>query len=192
MADVVLFHHVLGLGEGVRTFADELRAGGHVVHTPDLYEGRTFAEIEDGVAFEESLGFRKIVERARLAVQGLPDELVYAGFSAGVLAAEALALTRPGANGALFFHGCMPPSYFGDDGWPTSIPLQIHFMEDDPFSQEGDLDVARELAESMGGVELFLYPGDGHLFADRTRPDFDEAAAALLMERTLAFLDRVG
>jgi len=191
MAEVVLFHHVLGLGEGVQAFADDLRAGGHVVHTPDLYEGKTFSQIEEGVAHEESIGFQGILERARRATDGLSTELVYAGFSAGVLPAEALAMTRPGAKGALFFHGCMPPSYFGDDGWPSGIPLQIHLKESDPFALEGDLDVARELAENSDAVELFLYEGDGHLFADRTQSDYDEAAAALLTERTLAFLDRL-
>jgi dienelactone hydrolase len=191
VAEVILFHHVLGLGEGVIAFADELRAAGHVVHTPDLYEGRTFTEIADGVAYEESIGFAGIVERARAAAEDLPSELVYAGFSAGVLPAEALATTRPDAKGALFFHGCLPPSYF-DGGWPEDVALEIHMMEADPFALEGDLDVARELADSVDGVELYLYPGDGHLFADRTQPDYDEPAAALLMERVLAFLERVG
>ena len=40
MAEVVLFHHLQGLTEGVRAFAGELRAGGHTVHTPDLFDGQ--------------------------------------------------------------------------------------------------------------------------------------------------------
>ena len=192
MAEVVLFHHVLGLGDGVLAFADDVRAAGHTVHTPDLYEGRTFTEIDEGVAHEESIGFQEVVNRARKATDGLPTELVYAGFSAGVLPAEALAITRPGAQGALFFHGALPTTYFGDDGWPFEVPLEIHLMEGDPFAQEGDIEVAQELAEGSDDVELFLYSGEGHLFSDRTQPDYAEEAAALLMERTLAFLDRVG
>jgi dienelactone hydrolase len=100
--------------------------------------------------------------------------------------AQLLAQTRPGARGALLFHAALPPSEFGGR-WPDGVPLQIHFMEDDPWAEE-DLPAAREIAESVDGAELFLYPGDKHLFADSSLADYDEQAAALLEERVAAFL----
>jgi dienelactone hydrolase len=190
MAEVLLFHHAQGLTPGVFAFADELRGAGHVVHTPDLYDGNTFADLDEGVGYARQVGFDNIAERGRLAAEGLPNELVYGGFSLGAASAQMLAQTRPGAKGALLFHGCVPPSEFGGP-WPEGVPLQIHLMEEDEWALEGDLDAARELDESVGSAELFLYPGDRHLFADTSLPDYDENAATLLKQRVLSFLDDV-
>jgi dienelactone hydrolase len=188
VAEILLFHHAQGLTDGVKAFADELRAAGHVVHTPDLFEGRTFDSIEDGVGHAREVGFGTIVQRGEAAAEGLPNELVYAGFSLGVMSAQNLAQTRPGAKGALFFDSALPPSEFGGD-WPKGVPLQIHMMEADEWAEE-DLPAARELAEN-DDAELFLYPGDKHLFADSSLPSYDEEAATLLKQRVLGFLERV-
>ncbi len=185
MAELVLFHHAQGLTPGCLALADELRAGGHVVHAPDLYEGRTFAELADGMAYVRAAGFDTIMERGRLAAEGLPAEIVYAGLSLGAMPAQLLAQTRPGARGALLLHAAIPLSEFGG-AWPEGVPLQIHTMEDDGL---GDVDVARELAETIEGAELFLYPGDRHLFTDSSLADYDEGAAALVRQRVLGFLD---
>ncbi len=191
MSDVVLFHHAQGLTKGVLRFADELRASGHQVTVPDLYERATFDTVETGVAHARQIGFGTIIERGRLVAEGLPADLVYAGFSLGVLPAQMLAQTRPGARGALFFHSCVPTSEFGCP-WPQSVPLQIHAMDADPFFvDEGDIEAARDLVGTAGQAELFLYPGDRHLFADSSLPDYDEAAATLLTARVLAFLDTI-
>ena len=188
MAEVALFHHALGLTPGVVAFADELRRAGHAVHTPDLFEGRTFGSIEAGMAHAEEIGFPgEVIERGTRAVEGLPAGLVYAGFSLGVLPAQKLAQTRPGARGALLFYSCVPVSVFGS--WPDGVPVQVHGMDADPFfADEGDLDAARELVSQAKDAELFLYPGDQHYFADSTLPSYDPAATALLVQRVLAFL----
>lgn len=192
MAEVLLFHHAQGLTSGVRAFADELRAAGHLVHAPDLYDGKTFAAFDEGIAHAGEVGFDTILERGRLAAEGLPDELVTIGFSLGVMPAQLLAQTRPGARGAVLVAAAVPPSGFGGP-WPEGVPLQIHMMADDAIVRdEGDLDVARELAATIEDAELFVYPGDTHLFVDPSLPDHDEEAAALLTQRVLAFLGRLG
>jgi dienelactone hydrolase len=188
MAELVLFHHVHGLTSGVQAFAEALRQAGHTVHVPDLFEGRTFDTLDEGIAHARSVGFGTVLERGRVAAEGLPAELVYAGFSLGVMPAQMLAQTRPGARGALLFDACLPAAEFGD-GWPQGVPVQIHGMEADPsFADEGDLDAARELVAATKDAELFLYAGDAHLFADNSLPGYDAAAAALLTERVLSFL----
>jgi dienelactone hydrolase len=186
VAEVLLFHHAQGLTRGCLSFADRLRAAGHVVHTPDLYEGRTFADLGEGVRHAQEVGFGTILERGRLAAEGLPEGLVYAGFSLGAMPAQMLAQNRPGAKGALLFHGCIPPAELGGP-WPQGVPLQIHIMEGDEWAAE-DLEAARQLDETVEGAELFLYPGDRHLFADDSLPEYDADAAALLTERVLVFL----
>ncbi|MGZ4711133.1 MAG: dienelactone hydrolase family protein [Acidimicrobiales bacterium] len=190
MAEVLLFHHALGQTAGFHGFADELRRAGHTVHAPDLFEGRRFETIDEGVAFAEEVGFGEIIDRGVRAAEQLPSELVYAGFSLGVLPAQKLAQTRTGARGALLFYSCVPTSEFGS--WPAGVPVQIHAMDADPiFVSEGDLDAARALVESAEHAELFLYPGDQHYFADASLPSYDPEAAALLDRRVLDFLAAV-
>ena len=190
VAEVLLFHHAQGQTAGFLAFADELRAAGHVVHAPDLYDGKTFAELTDGVSYAQEVGFGVIIQRGASAAEGLPAEIVYAGFSLGVLPAQMLTQTRPGARGALLLHACVPPSEF-ETPWPDGVPVQIHMMDKDKWGEE-DLVAARELVDEIENAELFLYPGDGHLFADSSLSDFDEQAAALLKERVLVFLERTG
>jgi dienelactone hydrolase len=191
VARVLLFHHALGQTPGFHAFADELRAAGHTVHTPDLFEGRTFASIEDGVGYAEEVGFGEIIERGVRAADDLAEGLVYGGFSLGVLPAQKLAQTRPGARGGLFFYSFVPVAEFGS--WPAGVPAQIHGMDADPyFAGEGDIDAARALADDAENVELFTYPGDEHYFADPSLPSYDAAAATLLTQRVLAFLEAVG
>jgi dienelactone hydrolase len=189
MAEVVLFHHAQGLTPGVVAFADELRRAGHTVHTPDLFEGRTFGSIDEGMRQAEEIGFPdEVIARGVRAVEGRPAELVYAGFSLGVLPAQMLAQTRPGARGALLFYSCVPVSAFGS-AWPEGVPVQVHGMDADPiFVGEGDTDAARELVEQAKDADLFLYPGDQHYFADSSLPSYDADATALLVRRVLDFL----
>ncbi len=177
MAEILLFHHAQGQTDGFLAFADELRAAGHVVHAPDLYDGKTFADITEGVGYAKQVGFGTIIERG-------------VSFSLGVLPAQMLTQTRPGAKGALLLHGFVPTSEF-EAPWPDGVPVQIHMMDADEWAEE-DLPAAREFVDEVENAELFLYPGDGHLFADSSLADFDEEAAALLKERVLLLLERVG
>ncbi|TBH07454.1 dienelactone hydrolase family protein [Rhizobium leguminosarum] len=193
MAEILLFHHAQGLTPGVRSFADDIRATGHIVHTPDLFDGRTFPSIEAGIAYIGEIGFDAMRERGVRLANELPPTLIYAGFSFGVLPAQKLAQTRPGARGALLFYSCLAISCewaFGP--WPDGVPVQIHGMDNDPiFVGEGDIDAAREIVEKVEDAELFLYPGDQHYFADSSLPSYDADATALLTLRVIEFLNRV-
>jgi dienelactone hydrolase len=189
MTTMLLFHHAHGQTKGFLAFADELRDAGHTVHTPDLYEGNTFDDLDEGVGYARQTGFDEIMRRGAEAAEELPDELVFAGFSLGVMPAQSLAQTRIGARGAIFYSAAMPASEFGGP-WPKGVPLQIHMMDGDPWAEE-DRPAAEALVEEAEDAELFIYPGSGHLFADSSLSDYDEQAAALLKERTLAFLDGI-
>ncbi len=182
MAEVVVFHHALGVTDFVRRFADALRDAGHTVHTPDLFEGRTFETIEDGMAYSEELGGpMAVVERASAEVESLPGELVYVGFSLGVMPAQSLAQTRPGSGGAVLCYAALPLGEWGDNWpatWPEGVPLQLHILDGDE-----DHEIARQLAATVPGAELFVYPGSEHYFAEH-----DENADALLKQRVLSFL----
>lgn len=186
MADVLLYHHIQGLTDGVRVFADELRESGHTVHAPDLFDGRTFGSLEEGFAFVREQGFDTIRGRGTAVADELGPGLVYAGFSFGVMIAQQLAQTRPGARGALLMYSCIPVSEFGE-AWPEGVPVQVHGKEGDEFFEE-DLPAARELVASTPEAELFIYPGDQHLFGDSSLDAYDPEASALLMQRVRAFL----
>lgn len=189
MTTLLLFHHAQGQTTGFLAFADELRKAGHTVHAPDLYDGNTFEDLDEGVGYARKVGFDEIARRGAAAAEELPDDIVFAGFSLGVMPAQSLAQNRPGARGAILYSAAMPSSEFGGS-WPKGVPLQIHMMDADPWAEE-DRPAAEALVAEVEDAELFLYPGSGHLFADSSLGDYDERAAGLLMERTLAFLDRV-
>lgn len=189
MTEIVLFHHAQGLTSGVAALAERFRAAGHTVNMPDVYDGHTFGDLDSGIAYAKEVGFQKLFDDGVEAAEGLPGEVVYVGISLGVMPAQSLAQNKPGALGAILIGSAVPAAEFGT--WPQGVPLQIHGTDADPiFVGEGDIDAARELvAES--GAELFLYPGDGHLFVDNSLGDYDEAAAEKAIERMLELLSRV-
>lgn len=188
MTDVVLFHHVHGLTDGIRQFADRLRAAGHRVTLPDLFDGKVFANLDDGMAYAQSVGFDVLSDRGVAAVADLPERVVYGGFSLGLVAAQRLAQTRPAALGALLYHGGFPADEFADS-WPAGVALQAHVNEHDEL---GDVDYVKELVAGVPGAELFLYPGDTHLFTDASLSTYDAEATELVIGRTLELLARVG
>jgi len=191
MTEVLVFHHGHGLTVGVRQFAEQLRRAGHTVHVPDLFEGQIFDSLEEGMGYVEEAGFGAVIARGTAAAEGLPAELVYLGFSLGVLPAQKLAQTRPGAKGALLLEACVPVAEFGG-AWPDDVPVQVHGMDADPFfAGEGDVDAARALVERAANAQLFLYLGDRHLFTDSSLPSHDEHAATQATDRVLDFLDRI-
>src|SRR5580765_807300 len=185
MAAVVVFHHALGLSEGVLRFGAALRDAGHTVHTPDLYDGRTFDTVEQGMAFSETIGGpMAIVDRGRAAVESLPSEVVYVGFSLGVLPAQSLAQTRPGARGAALCYAAVPLGKWGGNwpaSWPDGVPLQLHILDGDE-----DFEIAQGLAATVPEAEAFVYPGTEHYFAEQ-----DDEAAALLIQRVLGLLGSI-
>jgi len=197
MAEVVLFHSVLGLRPGVIAAADRLRAAGHAVHAPDLDDGEVLDDLDDGMHKEDALGYQEIARRAREAVAGLPEGLVLAGFSLGAVHAEVLAASRPGALGAMLMHGAVPvevlKEYFGVDRWPEGVPVQVHYAADDPWveAEEEVVPLGEAVREAGAAFEAHAYPGSGHLFADPDLPEYERTSSEAMWERVLAFLDRI-
>jgi dienelactone hydrolase len=189
MAEVILFHHALGVTDGVKAFADQVRDGGHHVTVADLFDGTTFDNLEEGVAFEERLGWDEMIARSEAAIAPLPPEVVVGGFSLGAVYGQRLAQTRPGALGALLYHGGDNPPDAFEVPWPEGVGLQVHVSEGDKWF---NLEAGEQLVSEVPGAELFLYPGSAHVFTDRSWEEYDEALTALVLERSLAFLDRVG
>jgi dienelactone hydrolase len=193
MARIVLFHHAQGLRDDTIAWADSFRQAGHEVDTPDLYEGRTFDRLEDGIAHRDSVGLPTLIGRAAQVLQDFPEDLVYAGLSMGASAAHYFAVTRPGARGVLLMHGTAPAASLGDADWPSAMPAQLHKKERDPLMDDAGVEALERSAGSAGAhLDVFVYPGEGHLFADPDGPDYDPDAAALMLDRELRFLRRLG
>lgn len=190
MAEVVLFHHVLGRTVGMQSLAGRFRAAGHTVHVPDLFEGRTFTDRLAARAYVDSVGFNTLIERGRMNAEELPGRLVYVGISLGALPAQLLAQTRPGAQALVAISAVVEPGEF-DAPWPARMPMQVHLNEGDPLQAEGDLDTARNIAEVVPAAQLYLYPGASHLFTEEGYADYDAVAATLLVERVLTLLAKL-
>ncbi|WP_418276900.1 dienelactone hydrolase family protein [Isoptericola jiangsuensis] len=184
MTEIVLFHHARGLTAGVRDLADVLGSHGHTVHTPDLFEGRVFDTVDDGVAHASSIGEDVLAARAAQATAALPTALVYGGLSMGAARAAEGVLTRPGARGAFFLYGAVAPSWWSAT-WPRDVPSQVHVTERDPWREP---EAEAEYVTDVPHGELFRYPGAGHLFAEPDDPAYDAGAAGLATRRILGLL----
>jgi dienelactone hydrolase len=187
MAEVVLFHSILGLRPAEAAWAERLRAA-HTLATPDLYAGATAASYEEGEALRDRVGWETVVARAQAAVAPLPRGTVLAGVSMGAGVVGEVWPGRPETAGVLLLHGpCEVPA----DPRP-GLPVQAHLAEPEPFDDEGFLaDWAEGMRAAGLAFELHRYPGAGHYFTDAMLPDYDAAAAALAEERVHAFLSRI-
>ena len=187
--EIVLFHSALGLRPAVLEFAETLREAGHTVHTPDLFDGETFEDLEAGKTKRDSIGIEALIGTAQAAVESHPAGIVYAGASMGVGAAEILAATRPGARGAVLMHGAFAPADFGIPAWP-GVPTEVHYATGDP---EIELSSVQALADAVAasGAHIAVHPYErgGHLFEDAGSDGFEPTSAKLLRQRVLRFLE---
>lgn len=183
MAHIVLFHSAQGLRPAIRDWAARLRRLGHTVDTPDLFDGRTFEQLEDGVRYRDALGIPELARRASTAVEALTEPAVFMGFSMGAASAQFLASSHPQARAAVLMHGALPPAALGKEHWPAGVPAQVHTAEQDPWV---DFQAVEALARD--GVEVFKYPGAAHLFADPQSGDYEAGAASTMFERISNFV----
>ncbi|MEU5978541.1 dienelactone hydrolase family protein [Streptomyces sp. NPDC047315] len=188
--NIMLFHSTYGLRPAVHSAAERLEAAGHRVWTPDLFEGRTFETVEEGMAFKEELGQEELLRRGIAASAPHSDSgLVYAGFSLGASVAQNLALGDERARGLLLLHGT---SDIADDASVDELPVQLHIADPDPFEPHDWLTAwYLRMGRAGADVEVYRYPGAGHVYTDPDLPDYDEESAEQTWRVALAFLDSV-
>jgi dienelactone hydrolase len=188
MSEIVLFHHALGLTDGVRAFADRIRESGTLVDTPDLFGGRTFGTVDEGVAHAREVGLETLVDRGVAAVDGYPEATVFAGISLGALPAVKLAQTHPNARACIVISALPPTDHF-EPTWRDGVGLQVHLKDADPWVLDEDLPRARRLDEA-GRADVYFYPGSEHLYMEQGHPDFSEQDTAVTVGRLVSFLRR--
>lgn len=185
MSTIILFHSALGLRLAVKDFADILRSDGHIVHTPDLFDGEVFDTLEEGIAKRDALGIPELIGRAYGAVAKLPEDVFYAGFSMGAASAQMLAGTRPGAKGCVLMHAALPLEMMRIEAWPKSVPVQFHACIEDPWVEA---DVVETLKSQIPEFSEYWYEGDQHLFGDAQSVDYVEHHAEAMLELVRAFV----
>jgi dienelactone hydrolase len=188
---IAAFHSALGLRPAIHEFAQLLRNDGHIVHTPDLFDGEVFDNLTDGIAKRDAVGIPELSRRATVAVESLPSDCVYVGFSMGAASAQYLAASRPGAKAVILCHAALPPALMGIEEWP-SVPVQVHYAEGDPWVEKDQAAAFRDAVKAVDQTwDEYVYPGSGHLFSDRDSPDYDRESYALVVQRVLSFLSSV-
>jgi dienelactone hydrolase len=182
----VLLHSTYGPRPAVHSAAERLRAAGHEVHVPDLFDGRVVDSVEEGRKIRDEIGNEELLRRAIVAAAPYSEAgLVYAGFSMGGALAQNLALGDEKARGLLLLHGT---SDIADDA-ATDIPVQLHVADPDPFEPDDWLNAwYLRMRRAGADVEVFRYRGAGHLFTDPGLPDHDEQAAERTWSVALDFL----
>ncbi|UQA98034.1 dienelactone hydrolase family protein [Streptomyces halobius] len=184
---IVLFHSVCGVRPAVHAAADRLRAAGHEVVVPDLFDGRTADSVQDGLAVKDDIGKDELLKRAVTAVAPYSDRgLVYAGFSFGGAVAQNLALADDKARGLLLLHGT---SDIAEGAEADDLPVQLHVADPDPYEPHDWLNAwYLRMRRAGADVEVFRYAGAGHLFTDPDLPDYDAEAAESTWKVALGFL----
>jgi dienelactone hydrolase len=192
MAPIALFHSALGVRPGIKEAAELLRGRGHDVHVVDQYDGRVFDDYESAMAYVTEVGFPALMSNALELTADLPEGFVTVGFSNGGGMAEYVAASRPGVRGVVMLSGALDPAEIGIT-WPKGVPAQVHYTVDDPFREQEGIDSVVAAVESAGAtVEVFDYPGSGHLFADPSKTDeYQPAQAELMWSRVTDFLERI-
>jgi dienelactone hydrolase len=191
VSKVVVLHSAQGLRPGVEGWAARLRESGHEVWAPDLFAGRVFDQLEAGIAHRDELGVPELMQRLEAELAELPADVVYAGFSMGAASAGYCAATRPGCRGAILVAGVTPLAEFGIERWPATVPAQVHFSVEDRRVERAAVEsFEHALDASRARLEIHVYPGSEHLFADPDSPGYDPAEAELLLARVLEFLQR--
>jgi dienelactone hydrolase len=188
VAEIAVFHSVLGVRPGVLDAARRLTEAGHQVLVADLFEGEVFDEYSPAMHHaEEVIGHRELLARAARATAALADGMLTLGFSMGAAPAEYIALQR--GAGTVLFAGAVPLIAFHEDSWPGRVAVQLHGMLDDPWREPHLLEAfSKEVRASGAPLEVHDYPGAGHLFTDASlAEEYDEAAAETAWARVLAF-----
>ncbi len=183
----MLFHSAYGPRPAVHAAAERLREAGHRVVTPDLYGGRTADTVEEGMAIKDEIGRDELLRRAIAATAEHTDGgVVYAGFSLGGSLAQTLALGDVKARGLLLLHGT---GDIAEDAVTDGLPVQLHVADPDPFEPHDWLTAwYLRMRRAGADVEVFRYPGAGHLYTDPELADHDAEAAERTWRTALGFL----
>jgi dienelactone hydrolase len=186
---VILFHSVCGLRPVELAAAEMIRAAGHNVSTPDLYDGVTADTIEQGFELKDDIGWDRICERAKTALVELPASTVLGGFSMSAGVVASVWPGRPKTRGVLLLHA--PAEIPGAMHW-DGLRVQLHVAEHDRFAPADEWTTWQAEAERVGiAAEVFVYPGAGHFYTDQSLADHQASAARQTWDRVLRFLDEV-
>lgn len=187
MTHIVLFHSILGCRAAEREMAAAFEKAGHTTHLPDLFENKTANNYDDGFALFRTFEREQLIERARDALNSVPENAVLSGISFGAGIVSSLWAERPKMQGALLFAGA---AEWAND-LRADLPVQAHIAKPDPFDDEAYFDEWQSACKTSD-FNLYRYDNVGHFFLDRTLSDFDEDATKLCLERSIAFLNRLG
>jgi dienelactone hydrolase len=173
-------------------FSDKLKEDGHQVHVVDLYDGISFNDMQEALAYFMSIGIPEMMDRSVTYTKDLPKDSIYIGFSNGGASALLLAGSIPGAMGCILIHAALPISELGIEQWPTSVPVEVHYAKIDPWKDDAGIEkLSNDVLSSSASYKYYEYPIEGHLFTDEMMPEYSEEYSNLLFERVLSFIDRI-
>jgi carboxymethylenebutenolidase len=181
---VIVLHEFFGLTPFFSRLADRLREERFTVLVPDLYEGALATTVDEASALARGLDADRALAVLGEAVQHMRmnwhPRVGVVGFSLGASLAPSLAERTP-VDAVVTYYGW---SEVDPARWTT--PALVHAAENDEWEPWDDF---RSWVSKVPDVELHLYRGTGHWFANEDVPDaFDRDASELAYERTLEFL----
>ncbi len=194
---VLVLHAWWGLNDTMRAICTRLAHAGFVAFAPDLYHGKVADTIADAGTLGKALDSNHLQAKAEIAdaTRFLSERAVQTesglaviGFSLGAYYALDLAAADPEhIRSVVIFYGT------GGGDYSTSRAAYLgHFAENDEYEPQPNVDELEESLRRAGRpVTFYRYPGTGHWFFEPDRSEaFNQAAASLAWDRTLAFLRR--
>ncbi len=194
-AGILMLHAWWGFNDFFKAFCDRIAENGFTVVAPDLFQGKVAKTIPEAEALaptmERQIDKQEILDAVTLlqSQEGVTaDSIGVIGISFGAYYALWLSNQPTASTGAtVIFYGT------GHDDFTRSTSAFLgHFAENDPFEPPENVQELEQMLRSASReVEFYTYPGLGHWFFEDDRPDaYDENAANLAWERTLAFLQK--
>jgi carboxymethylenebutenolidase len=194
---VLVLHAWWGLNDTIKAFCTRLAQSGFVAFAPDLYHGKVADTIAGAEALGKALDANYLQAKAEIAeatmflnqrAEQADRGLAVIGFSLGAYYALDLAAADPEhIRSVVLFYGTGP----GDFNSSKAAYLG-HFAENDQFEPQSNIEELEESLRRAGRpVTFYRYSGTGHWFFEPDRSQaYNQAAASLAWDRTLAFLRR--
>ncbi|MDB5865747.1 MAG: dienelactone hydrolase family protein [Betaproteobacteria bacterium] len=109
------------------------------------------------------------------------------GFCFGGGVVNAMAVRFPDLAAGVPYYGSQPSA---EDAAKIKAPLLVQYASDDPRINEGWPAFESALRAARVRYEMHMYPNTQHGFHNDTTPRYDEAAAKLSWQRTVAFFNK--
>ncbi|HCL6627736.1 TPA: dienelactone hydrolase family protein [Citrobacter amalonaticus] len=192
---VVVVHENRGLNPYIEDVARRVAKAGYLALAPDGLSsvGGYPGNDEEGKVLQQKVDPTKLMNDFFAAVEFMKQhpeasgKVGITGFCYGGGVSNAAAVAYPELACAVPFYGRQPAAA---DVPKIKAPILLHYAALDKNINEGWPAYEAALKENNKVYEAYIYPGVNHGFHNDSTPRYDQAAAELAWQRTLAWFEK--